>query len=190
MDGTLTIVIGDATGHGLKAGTMVTATKSLFNTLGSNSDILLTFNEITRCIKQMQIHMLSMCLTMMKIQGNKMIMSAAGMPPALLYRKKDMVVEEIVLKGMPLGAVSDFPYQLRETNLNPGDTVLLLSDGLPELFDKNKEMFSYERVVQVFSKHAHKSPEEIIEGLKTAGTEWVEDAEPDDDVTFVVLKVK
>jgi serine phosphatase RsbU (regulator of sigma subunit)/ligand-binding sensor domain-containing protein len=190
MDGTLTIVIGDATGHGLKAGTMVTATKSLFNTLGSNSDILLTFNEITRCIKQMQIHMLSMCLTMMKIQGNKMIMSAAGMPPALIYRKNTMAVEEVVLKGMPLGAVSDFPYQLRETNLDPGDTVLLLSDGLPELFDKNKEMFSYERVVQVFSKHAHKSPEEIIEGLKTAGSDWIEDAEPDDDVTFVVLKVK
>jgi len=131
-----------------------------------------------------------MCLTMMKIQGNKMILSAAGMPPALLYRKNEMAVEEIVLKGMPLGAVSDFPYQLRETKLNPGDTILLLSDGLPELFDKNKEMFSYERVVQVFSKHAHKSPEEIIDGLKTAGTEWVEDAEPDDDVTFVVLKMK
>ena len=190
LDGTLTIVIGDATGHGLKAGTMVTATKSLFNTLGSNSDILITFNEITRCIKQMQIHMLSMCLTMMKIQGNKMIMSAAGMPPALLYRKNDMAVEEIVLKGMPLGAVSDFPYQLKETKLNPGDTVLLLSDGLPELFNKDREMFSYERVVQVFSKHAHKSPEEIIEGLKDAGSKWVEDADPDDDVTFVVIKIK
>jgi len=190
LDGTLTIVIGDATGHGLKAGTMVTATKSLFNTLGSNSDILFTFNEITRCIKQMQIHMLSMCLTMMKIQGNKMIMSAAGMPPALLYRKNDMAVEEIVLKGMPLGAVTDFPYQLKETKLYPGDTVLLLSDGLPELFNKDREMFSYERVVQIFSKHAHKSPEEIIEGLKDAGSKWVEDADPDDDVTFVVLKVK
>jgi serine phosphatase RsbU (regulator of sigma subunit)/ligand-binding sensor domain-containing protein len=190
MDGTLTIVIGDATGHGLKAGTMVTATKSLFNTLGSNSDIIFTFHEITRCIKQMQIHMLSMCLTMMKIQGKKMIMSAAGMPPALIYRKNTMAVEEIVLKGMPLGAVTDFPYQIRETDLNSGDTVLLLSDGLPELFDKNKEMFSYERVVQVFSKHAHKSPEEIIEGLKTAGSEWVEDTDPDDDVTFVVIKLK
>lgn len=51
-------------------------------------------------------------------------------------------------------------------------------------------MFSYERVVQAFSKHAHKSPEEIIEGLKTAGSDWVEDTNPDDDVTFVVLVVK
>ena len=190
MDGTLTVVIGDATGHGMKAGTMVTAAKSLFNTHAANPDILFTFNEITRCIKQMHIHMLSMCMTIVKIQGNNIVMSAAGMPPALIYRKQDMAVEEIVLKGMPLGAVSNFPYQLRETQINPGDTMLLLSDGLPELFNKNKEMFSYERVVQEFSKNAHKSPEEIINSLKTAGSDWVEDENPDDDVTFVVVKVK
>lgn len=190
MDGTLTVVIGDATGHGMKAGTMVTAAKSLFSTHAANPDILFTFNEITRCIKQMHIHMLSMCLTILKIQGNNVVMSAAGMPPALIYRKEDMVVEEIVLKGMPLGAVSDFPYQLKETTINPGDTLLLQSDGLPELFNEKKEMFSYERVVQEFSKAAHKSPEEIIEELKTAGSNWNNNGEPDDDVTFVVIKVK
>jgi len=190
MDGTLTVVIGDATGHGMKAGTMVTATKSLFSTHAANPDILFTFNEITRCIKQMNIHMLSMCLTIIKIQGNNIVMSAAGMPPALIYRKQDMAVEEIVLKGMPLGAVSDFPYQLKETTINPGDTMLILSDGLPELFKKDKEMFSYERVVQEFSKSAHKSPEEIIEDLKTAGSNWIDNGEPDDDITFVVLKMK
>jgi serine phosphatase RsbU (regulator of sigma subunit)/ligand-binding sensor domain-containing protein len=190
MDGTLTVVIGDATGHGMKAGTMVTAAKSLFNTHAANPDILFTFNEITRCIKQMNIHMLSMCMTIIKIQGNNIVMSAAGMPPALIYRKQDMAVEEIVIKGMPLGAVSDFPYQLRETKINSGDTMLLLSDGLPELFNKDKEMFSYERVVQEFSKNAHKSPEDIIDSLKTAGSDWVEDEDPDDDVTFVVIKVK
>ena len=96
------------------------------------------------------------------------------MPPALIYRKQDMAVEEIVLKGMPLGAVSDFPYQLKETTINPGDTLLLQSDGLPELFNEKKEMFSYERVVQEFSKVAHKSPEDIIEELKTANKRALE----------------
>jgi serine phosphatase RsbU (regulator of sigma subunit) len=190
MDGTLTVVVGDATGHGLKAGTMVTAAKSLFNSHASNPDILFTFNEITRCIKQMQIHMLSMCLTILKIRGKDIILSAAGMPPTLIYRKSEMAVEEIVLKGMPLGAVNDFPYQLKETTINTGDTILLQSDGLPELFNDKKEMFSYERAVQEFSKVAHKSPEEIIEELKTAGSNWVDGGEPDDDVTFVVIKVK
>ena len=43
VDGTLTIVLGDATGHGMRAGTMVTSAKSLFNSYGANPDIIFTF---------------------------------------------------------------------------------------------------------------------------------------------------
>jgi serine phosphatase RsbU (regulator of sigma subunit)/ligand-binding sensor domain-containing protein len=190
MDGTLTVVIGDATGHGMRAGTMVTTTKSLFSSHASNPDILFTFQEITRCIKTMNMHMLSMCLSILKIREDKMQISAAGMPPALLYRSKTKSVEEIVLKGMPLGAVQDFPYELRQTEVNAGDTILLMSDGLPELFNKEKEMFGYERVMDIYKNSASKNPEEIIEELKNAGNRWTNDEAPDDDITFVVIKVK
>lgn len=190
IDGTLTVVIGDATGHGMRAGTMVTATKSLFSSHASNPDILFTFQEITRCIKHMNMHMLSMCLSIMKIEGNKMQISAAGMPPALLYRSNTKNIEEIVLKGMPLGAYQDFPYELRETDIHSGDTILLMSDGLPELFNRNKEMFGYDGVIETYKKAAGKSPEEIIEVLKNAGSEWANNEAPDDDITFVVIKVK
>jgi serine phosphatase RsbU (regulator of sigma subunit)/ligand-binding sensor domain-containing protein len=190
MDGTLTVVIGDATGHGMKAGTMVTTTKSLFSSHASNPDILFTFQEITRCIKYMNMHMLSMCLSILKIQGNKMQISAAGMPPALLYRSKTKTIEEFVLKGMPLGAVQDFPYELRHTEIYPGDTLLLMSDGLPEMFNKDKELFGYERVIETYQRSADKNPEEIIIELKNAGSEWSQSETPDDDVTFVVIKVK
>jgi hypothetical protein len=111
-DETLTIVIGDATGHGLKAGTMVTTAKSLFNTHATNPDILNTFHEFTRVIKNMKMHLMSMCLSLVKINGNQLTLSAAGMPPALLYRKDEDKVHELILKGMPLGAFEGFPYQL------------------------------------------------------------------------------
>jgi serine phosphatase RsbU (regulator of sigma subunit)/ligand-binding sensor domain-containing protein len=190
MNGTLTVVIGDATGHGMRAGTMVTTTKSLFSSHASNPDILFTFQEITRCIKTMNMYMLSMCLSILKIRGNKMQISAAGMPPVLLYRSKTKSVEEIVLKGMPLGAVQDFPYELRQTEIYSGDTILLMSDGLPELFNKEKEMFGYERVMDIYKNSASKNPEEIIEELKNEGSRWSDNKDPDDDVTFVVIKVK
>jgi ligand-binding sensor domain-containing protein len=48
LDGTLTVVLGDATGHGMKAGTMVTTTKSLFNVLAPNPNIVETFHEMTQ----------------------------------------------------------------------------------------------------------------------------------------------
>ncbi len=190
MDGTLTVVLGDATGHGMKAGTMVTAAKSLFNSYASNPDIMFTFHEMSRCIKQMHFHMLSMCLAMLKISGNKMKMTSAGMPPVIIYRKNDRTIEEHVMKGMPLGTIDKFPYDVRETTLKPGDTLLMLSDGLPELHNDEKEMFGYKRVRNVFEDVAEKSPEEIIEHLKNQGSKWVNDKEPEDDVTFVVIKVK
>ncbi len=190
MDGTLTVVIGDATGHGMKAGTMVTAAKSLFNTHAQNPDIVFTFNEITRCIKTMHMKMLSMCLTIMKIKGNKLIMSAAGMPPVLLYKRDIQSVEEIVIKGMPLGTFKDFPYELQERTLAPGDTILFMSDGMPELFNKDKEMFGYKRIRDSFEEVVDKGPEDIITHLKNQGSDWADDEDPNDDVTFVVLKVK
>ena len=190
MDGTLTTVIGDATGHGLKAGTMVTAVKSLFNTYATNSNIIETFHEISRVLKGMKMHLLSMCLTIAKIKDHELEVSSAGMPYALLYRKETGSVEELVLKGMPLGAANDFPYQVKKTKLKRGDTLLLLSDGFPELFNSNMEIFGYERVTEEFGKVAAKTPGEIIESLKQSGAEWKDHAAPDDDVTFVVLKIK
>ncbi len=190
MDGTLTAVIGDATGHGLNAGTVVTATKSLFNTHANNPDILFTFSEMTRVLKGMKLRMLAMCLSMVKIKGNQLTISSAGIPPVLIYRDNTKEIEEFLIKGMPLGVMNGFPYEVRTTEIFDGDTLLLMSDGFPELFNKDEEMFGYDKVKSTFEEVAGKEPEEIIEHLKNIGSAWTEDATPDDDVTFVVIKMK
>jgi ligand-binding sensor domain-containing protein/serine phosphatase RsbU (regulator of sigma subunit) len=190
LDGTLTVVVGDATGHGMKAGTMVTTAKSLFNSYAPNSDILYTFHEITRCIKQMNFDKLSMCMTMAKIKGNKLQISTAGMPPSFIFRRDTRVVEEHVFKAMPLGTMENFPYEIKDTTLNPGDTILLMSDGLPELENKSGEMYGYKRIRNGFEDVAEKAPEDIISYLKNEGASWVNNEAPDDDVTFVVIKIK
>ena len=66
----------------------------------------------------------------------------------------------------------------------------MLSDGLPELKNDNEELFGYNRVNKLFKSVAEKEPEEIITYLKDEGSRWVNDKEPDDDVTFVVIKIK
>jgi serine phosphatase RsbU (regulator of sigma subunit)/ligand-binding sensor domain-containing protein len=190
MDGTLTVVLGDATGHGMKAGTMVTSVKSLFNVLAPNPDIKMTFHEITRCLKLMQMEKLSMCMSMIKISGGNIIMSAAGMPPTFIYKKSDRTIEEHVIKGMPLGTFDNFPYEVKESTLNAGDTILMMSDGFPELMNKEKEIYGYKRARNKFEEVAEGTPEQIIDILKNEGSDWVEGEEPSDDVTFVVIKVK
>ena len=91
---------------------------------------------------------------------------------------------------MPLGTMDNFPYELKEMGLFSGDTILLMSDGFPELQNANKEMFGYKRARNSFEEVAEKEPERIITYLKEAGSMWVNGKEPDDDVTFVVIKIK
>ena len=74
------------------------------------------------------------------------MIASAGMPPVYLYSKKNRTVEEIILKAPPIGAFNDFPYSHQEVELTKGDTLLLLSDGLPELFNPGEEMFGYSRL--------------------------------------------
>ena len=190
MDGTLTVVLGDATGHGMRAGTMVTSAKSLFNSYAANPDIIFTFREMTRCIKQMQFQSLAMSMTMLKIKNKRLIMSAAGMPPVYLFRNKHKIIEEHLMEGMPLGTMDNFPYELKEMELFYGDTILLMSDGFPELQNKHNEMFGYKRAKNTFEEVAEKEPEKIIEYLKEEGNRWDDNKDPDDDITFVVIKVK
>ena len=117
-------------------------------------------------------------------------MSAAGMPPVFIYKNENRIIEEHMMKGMPLGTMENFPYELKDMTLMKGDTLLLMSDGLPELQNENKEMFGYKRARNSFEEVAEKEPEEIISYLKEAGSRWVDDKDPEDDVTFVVIKVK
>jgi serine phosphatase RsbU (regulator of sigma subunit) len=190
LDGTLTVVVGDATGHGMRAGTMVTTAKSLFRSYGSNPDILFSFQEFSRCIREMNFNRLSMCLSMIKISDHTLQLSSAAMPPAYIFRGDSGKIEEYQFEAMPLGTIGQFPYQVQETKLNPGDTILLLSDGLPELENQKGEVYGYKRLRNGFEDIAERSSEGIISFFKNEVSAWVNNTDPNDDVTFVVLKVK
>jgi len=186
----LTVAIGDANGHGMKAGTMVSVIKSLFIAEASQTDILSFFKKCSQTIKQMRLGNLYMAMMLIKIKDHKMTASSAGIPPICIYRSETRSVEEIVIKGMPLGGPASFPYKQRETDLAPGDTVLLMSDGFPELFNDKDEMLDYPRVKEIFKEAADRSADEIVAHLNEAGERWSDGRAQDDDITFVVLKVK
>jgi serine phosphatase RsbU (regulator of sigma subunit) len=190
LDGTLTVAIGDATGHGMKAGTIVSMIKALFESNASLLDMKTFFDQSSATLKGIELGRLMMAFMMLKIKSNKLEFANAGMPPLFIYRKQSKTVEEIMINGMPLGAMKKFSYELKEMELFSGDTILLLSDGFPELQNQHNEMFGYKRAKNSFEEVAEKEPELIITYLKDVGSNWTNDKEPDDDVTFVVIKVK
>jgi serine phosphatase RsbU (regulator of sigma subunit) len=189
-DGALTVVLGDATGHGLKAGTMVTAMKSLFMTLGHKPDLIEIFQQSNQVLKRMNLHQIYMTLLLVRISGPRLSICGAGMPPILIHRAATQQVEEIDLKGMPLGYMPDFSYDQQELALTPGDVVLLMSDGFVERFNPAGEILGYEQAKKVLAEVAMRSPQDIIQHFVQASEDWARGEPQNDDTTFVVVKVK
>lgn len=189
-DGTVTLTIGDATGHGLRAGTMVAIAKSLFRSGDPESGVPAFFHRSTEIIKAMRFKNLFMAMTVLRFDGRRMTLSAAGMPPVFVFRVDEGCVREIRLRGMPLGAFERFPYEETEVDLAPGDTVLAMSDGLIEQASSTGEQFGDDRAREVFSEIASLPPAEIITRLLDAAAQWRGTAPQDDDMTFLVVKVR
>ncbi len=190
LDGTLTVILGDATGHGMMSGMMVSIMKSLFMSDRTNKELKPFFKNANEAIKDMQLGRLMMGLTCVQISNNKIITTNAGMPPLFIYRKNSQSIEEVVINNMPLGAMKGITYDIKELKIERGDTLLLMSDGFAELRNENNEFYGYKRARNSFEESAKKEPEEIISYLRAQARFWTNDKEPDDDVTFVVIKVK
>lgn len=182
--------IGDATGHGTKAGTMVTISKILFNELTKGSELVDILHRFTDAIKLMNLDKLYMGLTLLYIKDYLLKVSSAGMPPFFIYHSKENCIEEVIIKGMPLGSFSDFPYQLKEFELSKGDIILLMSDGYIEQFNEKKEMLGAETAKRILLENSNNTLDIIINRLMDSLTSWQKNSVQQDDITFVVMKIK
>lgn len=189
-DGVLTVAFGDATGHGLNAGMLVSATKTVFAMLADEPDTRALLQQMNKALKRLNLRNHYMSFEALRFDGESVEISSAGMPPVLIYRAGSQTVEEIILKAMPLGSMSDFPYQKQQVALSPGDTILLMTDGFFERFNPKGEIFDDARVKQTFAEIGHQSPRRIIEHLLGVGEAWARGKPQHDDMTLLVLKLK
>lgn len=188
-DGTLTIALGDATGHGMKAGIMVATAKSYFHTLADEYDILEILRRMSSGIRNMDLKTMYMSLMLLKCNGHRLRLAMAGMPPALWYRSRQGDVEDIVLKAMPLGTGVDFPYKEHELEAAPGDVLLLMSDGLMELFNSKRELLGIGRVRRSLEEGAEGSAQDVLNRITRLAEQWAGDSR-EDDMTVMVLKAR
>lgn len=194
-DGVLTVAVGDATGHGARAGTMVTVVKSLLIADAGLSRPAEFLRSANRAIRRMQLERMAMALCMARLEGRRLTVASAGMPPVLVHRPDgsrgegaDDGVRELALSGMPLGGL-DETFGECTVELEPGDTVLLMSDGFPELPDPCDDPLGYDEARRRFAAVADREPGEIIAALQQDARRWAARENPADDVTFVVLRV-
>jgi serine phosphatase RsbU (regulator of sigma subunit)/Tfp pilus assembly protein PilF len=190
QDGTLTFCIGDATGHGTKAGILVTAMKSLFNLMSHEKDLIDIMHRCSAAIKKMHLPGLYMTMAFARLKNRKLELVGAGMPPALIYRAGRGIVETNELKGMPIGSVLNYPYIKKTITLDPNDVVVLMSDGFPELNSPEGKMIGYTHALKILAESGKHDPQTIIKHFHRAAFDWTGSRRPNDDMTFLVLKMK
>jgi serine phosphatase RsbU (regulator of sigma subunit) len=189
QDGTLVLALGDATGHGMKAGIMVAAAKSYFHTLVHDADSLTLLQRMSNGLRNMDMKLMYMGFMLVQCKKQEFEIATAGMPPALYFSSRNKKVENIILKGLPLGSNVQYPYESRKVYLEKGDTLLMMSDGLMELFDPNREMLGIEKIEEVLKNSEGCSAKEIINQISQLIKQWSNGKEPEDDITVMVLKI-
>jgi serine phosphatase RsbU (regulator of sigma subunit) len=189
-DGTFTMCIGDATGHGMDSGVVVTATKSLFQTFADAPSIADSLKVMSKSLRGMNLPRMGMAMAFLRLQDSTMTVSSAGMPPLMVYRAGTGEVEEVKVSGYPLGLSATAQYEEETFEVSPEDVILMMSDGLPERLNPEEEYFDYDRTRELFGRVASGTPEEIVAAMLQGGNEWAEGRPMDDDITLVVLKAK
>jgi len=188
-EGLLISVCGDATGHGVASGMMVSVTKTALNGLADLKPNQM-LNRLNSVIKKVDLGILRMSLNVVEFGKNEITLSSAAMPPIYFYNAKDGLLEEFSNNGLPLGSLRNEEYVLEKRKFREGDVLVQFSDGLPEAPNLADELYDYDRLKSLIQNSCHLSANEIIDTLVKSVDEWMQGRPNPDDITLVVTKKK
>jgi serine phosphatase RsbU (regulator of sigma subunit) len=182
-------ICGDATGHGVASGMMVSVTKAGLNGIDAlpANTILHKLNNV---VKNIDLGTLRMSLNIVQIKPTEFELSSAAMPPVYHYVAASNKVEEILIKGLPLGGLREEHFDSITRSFNAGDIIIQLSDGLPEAPNLTGEMYDYERLRLLIESNGKKTAQGMIDTLMASVDEWLQGQHNPDDITLVVIKKK
>jgi sigma-B regulation protein RsbU (phosphoserine phosphatase) len=113
--------------------------------------------------------------------------SNAGHNYPLLLRA-DGSVEELGGSNMVLGIIPDARYELRGISIEPGDTLVLFSDGVTEARNSKEQELGEKGLASLLQNHLGKSAEDTVAGLSEDVRRWCETTAFGDDFTIVLVK--
>jgi PAS domain S-box-containing protein len=186
-DGRLGLIVGDVSGKGVPAALVMAITRTMLQAayrLGSPGEILEHVNNTL--YRDIPPNMYVTCLAaLLDSRTGRLQYANAGHD--LPYLRHADGVSKLRATGMPLGLMPGMSYEQKEFTLQPGDSVLLYSDGLVEAHDPQREMFGFPRLQGFVG--AHPGGATLIDTLlaeleRFAGEEW----EQEDDITLVTLQ--
>ncbi len=188
------IVVGDVTGHGVGAALLMATARALIRGLVTRpenlAESLSQVNSLLAADVRDSGRFMSLFFLMIEEDSRVISWVRAGHDPAILYDPATDTVEELMGPGMVLGVEEDYFYELVEKTIETDGTIILMgTDGIWETHNGEGEMFGKDRLSQVIRKNDHKSSGAILDAVLEAVSDFRGDAEQEDDITIVVIKV-
>ncbi len=186
----LGIVVADVSGHGFSAGLRMAMVKSALALLTEEEDrpkeILRRLHLLMRDRLQSVDNgrgFVTATLSLVDSATGELVVTNAGHPPTYLLRAGE--VTEIMLPSTPLGSLGG-EYGQKRLQLEPGDVVVWLSDGLIEATDERRQDFGYDRITEALTGLAPE-PAVVRDGLLDAVARHTGGGAPEDDRTLLVM---
>jgi sigma-B regulation protein RsbU (phosphoserine phosphatase) len=178
------LLIADVSGHGVPAALIASMVKVAANSQRANAADpagLLTGMNAALC-GNTQSQFVTAAYVHLDANSKRLHYSAAGHPPMLLLR--DGKVAEIVENGLMLAAFDFATYTNAMRPLEPGDRLLLYTDGLIEAANAKGDFFGQETLAALLLQTATLPPSEAVDQIISAVQKWA--AAQDDDLTVLI----
>jgi len=163
-DGSLLIVAGDVTGKGLHAGMLVAL---LVGAIRTSADMSTDPESVLRALNERMLgrgHAQATCLALKIARDGQVTLANAGHLPPYLNG------QAVAMEGtLPLGAIEGLKFSVMHFQLNDGDKLLLLSDGIVEATNAEGNLFGFDRVDELLRTAA--TAAEVASAAQSFGQE-------------------
>lgn len=188
----LFFVIGDVSDKGVPAALFMAVTKTLIKGVAEGgtepSDILEKVN-VELCRDNETMMFVTVICGSLNLTSGELRLANAGHGSPLLLRRG--AAERLPLpRGLVLGAMEDVPYTTYSTTLQPGDKLVLYTDGVTEAMDGAKVLYSEERLESTLLAHGSDSTERLVQAVLEDVRSHTAGEPQSDDITLLALEYR
>jgi Stage II sporulation protein E (SpoIIE) len=161
--------IADVSGHGVAPGVLMAMVKSAARMqLSSGEKNLELLNRLNAVLYPIKKPDMFVTFAYLAWNGERLEFSLAGHPAILHYRATTRETHEVSCSSLPLGILEQQEFVRGSVQCEPGDVLLMLTDGLLEVANAKQEEFGLERVKEVFSAHGGRPVSVIFQAVLDA----------------------
>ena len=191
--GSLVLTIGDVTGHGLGPALLASASRAYARATINPDDPLDALIGKLNSLLHTDLHgerFVTLVACLLNPKSRLMKLVAAGHGPVMFYsRRLNALNASMDSHGLPLGIADEIPYdQPMELKFEPGDALILVSDGCFEWSDAAGDSFGIQRLIESVLASCREAPDQIIERLRRDLAAFHGGTSQGDDTTALVVR--